>query len=157
MAKPPKNAPPASRQRAKATDHADPVDLPESIEERRKRWRKGVEPVDDPLLIYMGKQVLNQRKRLGLTQIEVSQRAGCTSTSVFLVEAARHNMTIKSMQMLAQALEMEVGDFFPRQSASGTAYTKELGEEISEATTALTLRVKQLERIATRMKGESDD
>jgi transcriptional regulator with XRE-family HTH domain len=153
MARSPKSSPAAQRPRGTAIERADAAEA----EERRKKWKKGVEPVDDPLLLYMGKQVFNQRKRLGLTQLEVSERAGCTSTSVFLVEAARHNMTIKSMQMLAKALEMEVGDFFPRQSASGAAYTRELGEMISDATTAMSSRVLQLEEIARKMKGEADD
>jgi transcriptional regulator with XRE-family HTH domain len=157
MAKPVKSGPAASRPRAKAFEDSEAADLSAELEARRKKWKKGVEPVNDPLLIYMGKQAFNQRKRLGLTQIEVSQRAGCTSTAIFLFEAARHNMTIKSLQMLAKALEMEVSDFFPRQSSSGAAYNKELGEAISDAATAMATRVRQLERIAREMKGESDD
>jgi len=74
--------------------------------------KKAIEP--DPLLIYMGRAVLKKRTEMGLTQLQLSQKAGCASTAIFMVEGAKHNMTIKSVMLLAAALDLQVSDFFPR-------------------------------------------
>ena len=84
--------------------------------ERVKHWKKNPDQVIDPVLKYMAEAVLTARKKLGLTQMELSKKVGCTSGSIFLVEAGRHNMNIRSIMELAAGLEVEVGDLFPAQS-----------------------------------------
>src|SRR5262245_45199112 len=61
----------------------------------------------DPVLAHVGQQVLAARQRLGLTQEQLAEKAGCAAATVFLVENARRNATIRSLSILAGALGVE--------------------------------------------------
>src|ERR1700712_197451 len=58
----------------------------------------------NPMLLYMARAVLKRRTEMGLTQLQLAHKAGCNSTAIFMVEGAKHNMTIKSVMLLAAAL-----------------------------------------------------
>jgi XRE family transcriptional regulator, regulator of sulfur utilization len=96
----------------------------------------------DTLLVYVGQQVLAARQRLGLTQEQLAEKAGCAPATVFLLENARRNATIRSLSVLATALGVEVAELFPRSNATkpnarATAISKAMSEELERAQDAL--------------------
>ena len=62
---------------------------------------------------YIGQQAKIARTRLGLTQAQVGARGHTTSNQIFLIEAGRSNMTIRTLLSLALILEVEPGDLLP--------------------------------------------
>lgn len=115
--------------------------------------KEGIEP--DPLLIYMAKAVLKRRKELGLTQLQLSQKAGCNSTAIFMVEGAKHNMTIRSVMLLAAALDLQVSDFFPRSTPRNAAKMAEVSEVLTDMAGRFAIQVRSLERLAAEMKDDA--
>ena len=106
------------------------------------------EPGRDELLVYVGQQVLAARRRLGLSQEQLAEKAGCAPATVFLVENARRNATIRSLSVLATALGVEVAELFPRSkaakpSARASAVSRAMSEEVGRAQDAL-LRIEHL-------------
>jgi transcriptional regulator with XRE-family HTH domain len=97
---------------------------------------------NDALLVYVGQQVLVARQRLGLTQEQLAEKAGCAAATVFLVENARRNATIRSLSVLAAALGVEVAELFPRSKADAPhtragSISREMVEEVGRAQEAL--------------------
>jgi len=107
----------ASTDRAKTTDKGtDPGTTRRPG--RKTAERNASESIADPVLAHVGQQVLAARQRLGLTQEQLAEKAGCAAATVFLVENARRNATIRSLSILAGALGVEVADLFPRSRAA---------------------------------------
>src|ERR1700730_6209772 len=134
-----------------------------SGEERTKHWKKAPDQVIDPVLKYMAEAVFTARKKLGLTQMELSKKVGCTSGSIFLVEAGRHNMNIRSIMELAAGLEVGVGDLFPRTVPTRAERDKALANTLIDATASLGDRLRQLEQlgreidqVAKRLKEDAE-
>lgn len=69
------------------------------------------------VVAFIGQQVKIARTRLGLTQSQIAQKANTTSNQIFLIEAGRSNMTIKSLLSLALILEVKPGDLLPSSSS----------------------------------------
>ena len=122
---------------------------------RMSAERDASESNADPVLVHVGQQVLAARQHLGLTQEQLAEKAGCAATTVFLVENARRNATIRSLSILASALGVEVADLFPR---SRTAPSKRrskgsaaiIADEVSHAREALS----RIERLAQEFDDE---
>ncbi|NPD66351.1 helix-turn-helix domain-containing protein (plasmid) [Lichenicola cladoniae] len=112
-----------------------------------------VEP--DPLLLYMARAVLKRRKEMGLTQLELSRKAGCNSTAIFMVEAAKHNMTIKSVMLLADAMDLQVSDFFPRSTPRNAAKMAEVSEVLTDMAGRFAIQVRSLERLASELRDDA--
>jgi len=71
-------------------------------------------PVEkDPLLLAIGTRVLEARRELRLSQGELAKKAGITASSVFAAEKGAQNLTIKSLERLATALEVRIKDLLP--------------------------------------------
>lgn len=87
---------------------------------RKAAERNASESNADPVLAHVGQQVLAARQRLGLTQEQLAEKAGCAAATVFLVENARRNATIRSLSILAGALGVDVADLFPRSRAASS-------------------------------------
>ncbi len=115
--------------------------------------KEEIEP--DPLLIYMAKAVLKRRKEMGLTQLQLSQKAGCNSTAIFMVEGAKHNMTIRSVILLAAALDLQVSDFFPRSTPRNAAKMAEVSEVLTDLAGRFAIQVRSLERLAAEIKDDA--
>lgn len=58
------------------------------------------------ILIKFGKNVREQRTRLGLTQEELASRAGVHRTYVGMIERAEKNITLENIEKFANALEI---------------------------------------------------
>jgi len=112
----------------------------------------------DALLVYVGQQVLAARQRLGLTQEQLAEKARCGPATVFLVENARRNVTIRSLSVLAAALGMEVAELFPRPKAAtanarASGISRAMAEEVERAQEAL----RRIERLAHQVDGVSEN
>ena len=64
------------------------------------------------LLKKFGCKVQAYRKVLGLSQEELAFRAGFHRTYIGMVERAERNITLSNIQRLAEALIIEIKDFF---------------------------------------------
>lgn len=120
------------------------------VRKKRKEESGAITPESgrDELLVYVGQQVLAARQRLGLSQEQLAEKAGCAPATVFLVENARRNATIRSLSVLATALGVEVAELFPRSkaakpSARASAVSQAISEEVGRAQDAL-LRIEHL-------------
>ena len=140
--------------RVASIDHSKATDKVADHATSRKPRRKAVElnapqPSAEPILVHIGRQVLAARQRLGLTQEQLAEKAGCAATTVFLVENARRNATIRSLSILAGALGVDIVDLFPRSQAAsskrrGNSLAMAMADEFSRAREALS----RIERLA---------
>ncbi|MCY4577275.1 MAG: helix-turn-helix transcriptional regulator [Candidatus Kaiserbacteria bacterium] len=63
-------------------------------------------------LIKFGESVCNKRKRLGLSQEDLASRAGVHRTYIGMIERGEKNITLKNIEKIAKALEINIVDFF---------------------------------------------
>jgi CheY-like chemotaxis protein len=66
-----------------------------------------------------GTSVRAWRKRLGISQEELAERAELHRTYVSDVERGARNLSLESMTRIARALRIPVADLFPREAANG--------------------------------------
>lgn len=112
----------------------------------------------DALLVYVGQQVLVARQRLGLTQEQLAKKAGCAPATVFLVENARRNATVRSLSVLAKALGLEIAELFPRLKAAtpnprASGIARAMSEELGRAQDAL----RRIEDLVHRVDEVTED
>lgn len=67
---------------------------------------------DKELLKRFGHKVQAFRKSLGISQEELAFRAGVHRTYIGMIERAERNISLCNIKKLADALEIEVKDFF---------------------------------------------
>jgi transcriptional regulator with XRE-family HTH domain len=108
-----------------------------------------------PTMRHLGEVVRKTRKGLGLTQLQLAQRCGFNSAAIFMVEAGRANMTLKSLMTLSAALELEVGDFFPRVAMNTSAKLIEVADTIGMVKARFTTQLQMLDRIAAELRDEA--
>lgn len=58
----------------------------------------------------VGQQIREARKAKGLTQKELGEKLGVSHTTVNIYENGGQNLTLNTMQRIAQVLEIEVKD-----------------------------------------------
>ena len=68
------------------------------------------------ILIKFGNKVRERRAELGLSQEELASRAGVHRTYIGMIERAEKNITLKNINKIATALNMELSDMFNRLS-----------------------------------------
>ncbi len=64
---------------------------------------------DDPAVGDLGPNLRDARKRLGLTQEEISERSGVHPTEVSRIEAGKRDPRVSTLQRLARAVELPPG------------------------------------------------
>ena len=64
------------------------------------------------VLKAVGNRIREARSRAGLTQKDLGAKAGHTQSYIYEVETGRTNVTLRTLANLADALGMEVRDFF---------------------------------------------
>lgn len=109
----------------------------------------------DPVLVYVGEAVFKARKELGLTQLQLSKKAHCNATAVFMVESARQNMTLKSLMQIAAALNLQVGDLFPRSMPRTAAKLKEVAEVLTDTTGRIAIHLRTIDRLVAELNEEA--
>ena len=65
------------------------------------------------VLSKFGRRIRELRKQQGLTQEKLAERAGLHHTYVGAIERGEQNVSLKNIAKIAQALGVEVGEFFP--------------------------------------------
>lgn len=145
----PVNAAPA-RPNKEASKHAD-----ERATEKGHSRQTEAEADLDPALIFLGNAVLKARRDMGLTQLELAKKANCASSAIFMVEAARQNMTIKSLLLIAAALNVQIGDLLPRTEQQLPAKLKELAEVLIDSSGRLATHLRTVDRAIAELSKEN--
>lgn len=100
----------------------------------------------DPVLVFIGKIVFSRRTEMGLTQHELAVKAKFNTTTVFMVEAGRQNMTVKSLLLLAEALNLQVGDLFPRSFPLTPAAVQEIAQVLTDSSNRIAVQLQTIDR-----------
>ena len=64
------------------------------------------------ILTEFGKKVREERFRLRLSQEELANRAGVHRTYIGMIERAEKNITLKNIEKIAKALDINIAEFF---------------------------------------------
>lgn len=114
---------------------------------------------DIDLQAWLGETVKTLRRRLGITQEELAWRADLHRTYIADIERGARNVTLRSMDSLAKAFEMTVGELLSNVSVpnarvgSASAGPEEiLLVEDNAADAALTLRAFRLAKVANPLR-----
>lgn len=66
----------------------------------------------DKLLISFGEIVREKRLEKGLSQEKLASLCGLHRTYIGMIERAEKNITLKNIEKIANALELEISSFF---------------------------------------------
>ncbi len=105
-----------------------------------------------PEVLDMGRIVAEARKRKGMTQAEVAGAAGINTTSVFMFETGRQNMTIKNIVMLARALDLELADLVPRSAPSSAADLHEIAESLAATAERMAAQMRMVQAYIEQLR-----
>lgn len=68
------------------------------------------------VLVKFGKKVKEERLKMGLSQEQLATRAKVHRTYIGMIERAEKNITLKNIQKISTALNMELSDMFNHSS-----------------------------------------
>ena len=106
---------------------------------------------EDPLLRFVANQVVSARQKLGITQDQLAEKAGCAPLTVTNIESGRRNVTLKSLSLLATALEIDIRDLFPAaKSVSRRGVSDDIARLISESLGRITSAVADVEDLLSQ-------
>lgn len=71
----------------------------------------------DPDYLYFSAALRDQRIKVGLTQVQLSVKAGVALGTIHIIETARANPTLKTLITLAEAVGLKVGDLLPQKTS----------------------------------------
>ena len=72
----------------------------------------------------VNKRIINLRERCGLTQNALAERAGVSQTHLRRVELGQADITVGHLQLLCDAMNISLEDFFKSESSSDEISTK---------------------------------
>jgi transcriptional regulator with XRE-family HTH domain len=152
------------------------IDTPEtSPKERDRRGKLISDEALNPVLAFMADTVHRARKEKKLTQHQLAARCGFNSTSIFMLESGKQNMTLKSLIAVAAALDMQVGDLFPRTAttlppttpspaaaiettvAKENAKLHEISEIVADVSRRMAVHLRTLDRISLDLQQGAKD
>lgn len=64
------------------------------------------------ILIKFGQRVREIRKKQGLSQEKLAEKAGVHRTYIGMIERAEKNITLSNIQKISRALKINIRDFF---------------------------------------------
>ena len=106
---------------------------------------------EEPLLRFVANQVVSARQKLGITQDQLAEKAGCAPLTVTNIESGRRNVTLKSLSLLATALEIDIRDLFPAAtSVSRRGVSDDIARLISESLGRITSAVADVEDLLSQ-------
>jgi transcriptional regulator with XRE-family HTH domain len=108
-----------------------------------------------PTLLRIGQTIKKTRKELGLTQTQLAERCRFNPGAVFMAEAGRQNMTIKTLMTLSTALGLEIGDLFPRTTPNTSAKLEEVADSIGVLKGRVLMQLQTLDRLASQLREEA--
>ncbi len=85
-------------------------------------------------MIAIGNKLLSARKRLGLTQAEVAERAGLSDRTYADIERGGVNMRMETFLHICQALEVSPDDILTEEAPTGTLRQAELLAHLARCT-----------------------
>ncbi len=63
--------------------------------------------------IALGKRIRRLRKKIGMTQEELAERANLSVTHIGLVETGKRRISLQSLQKVASSLRVKTKDLIP--------------------------------------------
>ncbi|PZP41448.1 MAG: hypothetical protein DI601_21160 [Azospirillum brasilense] len=75
--------------------------------------RRRVSPKSAELFQTVGRKVIELRKTVGWTQAQLAREAQCPVSTVFETETGVHNVSLGTLQRIADALKVEIRDLMP--------------------------------------------
>ncbi len=73
-----------------------------------------------PLQVAVAHAVIQRRQELNMTQVELSQLLGTSQAHIWRIESGQSNLTLDSLQKLADALQLSVKVIFGEPQTSRT-------------------------------------
>lgn len=73
----------------------------------------GIIRSDSEFLARLGRNVRAERKRLGLSQIQLAKRSGVGRTHIGFIEQGRQNATLRTLRRLSKVFGGTVSDLLP--------------------------------------------
>jgi transcriptional regulator with XRE-family HTH domain len=67
----------------------------------------------DDIVKQVAQRLQDARVRAGLSQTELAERAGVKQTYIYELEYGNTNLTIKTLEKMAKALNVDIRDLFP--------------------------------------------
>ena len=79
-----------------------------------KNHEQQVSPDDpDDIVKQVAQRLQEARQRAGLSQVVLAERAGVKQTYIYELEYGTTNLTIKTLDKMARALNVDIRDLFP--------------------------------------------
>jgi transcriptional regulator with XRE-family HTH domain len=144
--------------------------------ERDRRGKLISDEILDPVLAFVAETVHRVRKEKKLTQYQLAAKCGFSSTSIFMLESGKQNMTLKSLMVVAAALDMQVGDLFPRSTTPlppttpspsaapiettvvrEPAKLHEISEIVADVSKRMAVHLRTLDRISLELQQGAED
>ena len=82
------------------------------IKEKMRILQKNTDAMDDDILKRFGLTIKRLREKKGISQEKLGEISDLHRTYIGMIERAEKNVTLKSIEKLAKALEMEISDIF---------------------------------------------
>jgi transcriptional regulator with XRE-family HTH domain len=108
-----------------------------------------------PTLIALGQIVRATRKAKGMTQLQLAQRCGYNAAAIFMVEAGRQNMTVKSLMTVATALDLGISDLFPRDTPHMSAKLLAAADAMGDIKGRVVAHLQLLDRLADDLREQA--
>lgn len=64
------------------------------------------------VVVKFGNKVRKERKKIGISQEELADRANVHRTYIGMIERAEKNITLENIEKVAIALNLKLSDFF---------------------------------------------
>lgn len=68
----------------------------------------------EQILIKFGEKVREERKKKGLSQEQLAEKAGVHRTYIGMIERGEKNITLANIEKIAKALDLEFADLFKK-------------------------------------------
>ena len=106
----------------------------------------------DPDYLHFSAALKARRSELGLTQVQLSAKAGVALGTIHIIEMARANPTLKTLITLAEGVGLKVGDLLPQKMSPNEEEQRErmiaaLEAQLEAAKAVLKLARKQTEQL----------
>ena len=82
------------------------------IREKMRILQKNMDAMDDDILKRFGLTIKRLREKKGISQEKLGEISNLHRTYIGMIERAEKNVTLKSIEKLARALEMEISEIF---------------------------------------------
>ena len=82
------------------------------IKEKMRILQKNTDAMDDDILKRFGLTIKRLREKKGISQEKLGEISNLHRTYIGMIERAEKNVTLKSIEKLAKALEMEISEIF---------------------------------------------